>query len=285
MARLKTVWELTSQTIIKWREDKSLQLGAALSFYTVLSLPALLVIGIGIAGRFFSEGRARDEVLRQAQEWIGAEGSRTIDTVLEASSAAGRGYGTTLLGLLLLMFAATSVFSQIQSAMNTIWEAEPPASIRKSLLNGVKNQALAIAMVFGFGLILLALLVASTLLPLLGGYINEYAPGLDYLVHAINIAVSVLVVTVLLSLAYRFLPDTDVSWRDVWPGALLAALLFTLGKLFIGLYLSHSNIVSAYGASSSLVFLLLWIYYSSQTIFLGAEFGAVCARRRRGTAP
>lgn len=282
MKQPRRTWQIIVQGFLKWRADKTLQLGAALSFYTVLSLPALLVISIGIAGRFFGEGPARDEILRQTQDWIGGDGAATVKTVLDATAGSGRGAGTTLFGILLLLFAGASVFSQLQSAMNIIWEARSPESIRKGLLNSLKNQAFAFVMVIIFGFVLLSLLLTSAILPVFGDYLNAYASGFHYLVHLANIAVSVIVITILFTLIYKFLPNTPVAWRDAWPGAFLAALLFTAGKFGIGLYLGHSNIVSAYGASSSLVFLLLWIYYSSQTLFLGAEIASIYARERRG---
>lgn len=258
-------------------------MGAALSFYTVLSLPALLVITIGIAGSIFGEGPAREEVLSQVTQWVGSSSADTVGTVIDATQASGRGSGTTFFGIGLLIFAAATVFSQMQSSLNTIWEASPPPSIKRGLLQSLKSQALSLAMVVIIGLVLLSLLLISTLLPLLGSALSDYAGGLNYIFHLVNIAVSVIIIALLFAFAYRYLPNTPVSWREAWPGALLAAALFTAGKFAIGLYLGHSNIVTAYGASSSLVFLLLWIYYSSQSFFIGAEFAVVLAGRHAYT--
>ena len=268
------------EAVSDWIEDKASVQGAALAFYSVLSLAPLLVISLAIAGLFFDKSAASAQFLGQVQAMVGKDGAKAISSMLENADKPQTGTLAALLGIVTLIFGASGVFGQLQDTMNTIWDVKPKAS--GGIWTMIRSRFLSFAMVLGTGFLLLVSLVLSTAISAIGQYFVTSRPEMEAIIHIANELVTFLVMTLLFAMIFKLLPDTNVAWRDVWVGALITAVLFTVGKLLIGLYLGKSAIGSAYGAAGSLVVLVVWIYYSAQVLFLGAELAHTLAERRAG---
>jgi len=275
-ARGREAWSLARETFAEWSEDKAPRLGAAMAFYAVLSLSPFLVIAVGIAGVIYGDD-AVGAVEAQFEAMLGAEAGRAITEVISSAGGTTESWVASLVGLAALLLGASGVFGQLQDALNTIWEVEPRA--RRGVLAVVRDRFFSFTMVLGTGFLLLVSLVFSAALAAAGAYLEGLVPGGAVLWQAAHALASFAVVTGLFALIYRVVPDAEVAWRDVWIGAAVTALLFVVGKLAIGLYLGRSSIGSAYGAAGTLLVLLVWIYYSTQILFLGAEFTQVYANR------
>ncbi len=266
---------LVTETFKEWSEDKASRLAAALSYYTVFSLPPLLIILLAIAGRVFEDAEAR--VTAQITGLVGETGGEAITSILENASQPEDSLVATIIGVVTLLFGASGVFGQLQEAMNKIWEVPP--NPKGGIVETIKDRFFSFTMVFGVGFLLLVSLVVSAGLASIDEAINNLLPSLVILAQIINIVVSLIVITAMFALIFKVIPDVAVSWRDVWIGAFVTAVLFTLGKWGISFYLSKSAPASSYGAAGSLIVILLWIYYSTQILFLGAEFTQVYANR------
>jgi membrane protein len=271
------IWSLLKDAASDWVEDKAPQLGAALAFYSVLSVTPLLIIAISIASLVYGEEAARGQILVQAENMVGTEGALAIREMLEHAQKPGSGMFATVFGVATLLLGASGVFGQLQDAMNTIWEV--PAKEGNSIWNFVHARFLSFAMVLGTGFLLLVSLILSALISGSGEYLSGQIQGLEPIMHLATGLVTFLLVSILFAMIFKLLPDTRVEWEDVWIGAVLTAALFTIGKLAIGVYLGKSGLSSAYGAAGSLVVLVLWIYYSAQILFFGAELTQAYARR------
>lgn len=273
--KLADIKMLVTETFKEWSEDKAGRLAAALAYYTVFSLPPLLIILLAITGRFFEDAEAR--LTAQVNDLIGPTGGEAITAMLENASQPAESLLAGIIGVVVLLLGASGVFGQLQEAMNTIWDVPPEPN--GGILEIIKDRFFSFTMVFGVGFLLLVSLVISAVLSSLNEVVTNIMPGLLFLAQLLNIVVSLGVITLLFALIFKVIPDVDVSWRDVWIGAVATAVLFTIGKWAIGLYLSKSAPASAYGAAGSLIVILLWIYYSTQILFLGAEFTQVYANR------
>ena len=263
---------------MEWMKDKIPQLGAALAFYSVLSLAPLLVIAIAVAGLVFGEEAASGQLDAQIRELVGKEGAEAVKEMLANAQKPGEGILASVVGVVTLLIAATGVFGQLQDSMNTIWEVEPKPG--RGIWGLIKDRFLSLSMVFGIGFLLLVSLILSSVLSALGGAFGGVLPVPAALLQGVELLVSFTVVTLLFAMIYKFLPDVEIAWGDVWVGSVITALLFTVGKFAIGLYLGRSSFGSAYGAAGSLVVLLVWIYYSSQILFFGAEFTKAYANQK-----
>ena len=271
----KTIYDLLKQTFEQWSEDKVPRLGAALAFYSVFAIAPLLMIVTSIAGLAFGRSAAQHHIVGQIATVMGQEAGRTIEKILEDASKPASGMISVVTGMIVLLFGASGVFAQLQDALNTIWEVAPkPDRGWKGIL---RDRFLSLTMVLGVGFLLLISLVVSAAISALTSYVGDTTG--EAVGHAINLVVSVAVITVLFAMIYKVLPDVKIAWRDVWLGAAATSMLFVVGKLVVSLYLGRSSVVSAYGAASSLVLILLWVYYSSQILLLGAEFTQVYANR------
>jgi membrane protein len=271
----KEIKSLARETFKEWSEDKAGRLAAALSYYTIFSLPPLLIIILVIAGRFFDDAEAR--FTAQINSLIGPTGGEAITAILENASRPSDSIIAAIIGVVTLLLGASGVFGQLQEAMNTIWDVPPQP--KGGILEIIKDRFFSFTMVIGVGFLLLVSLIVSAALTSLNDIVTNVLPGLLFLAQLINILVSLAVVTLLFALLFKVVPDVDIAWRDVWVGALVTAVLFTAGKWAISLYLAKSAPASAYGAAGSLIIILLWIYYSAQILFLGAEFTQVYASR------
>jgi membrane protein len=266
-------WHLVKDAASEWLEDKASRLGAALAYYTVFSIAPLLVISIAIAGFVFRREAVQGHIAGQMQDVVGEQGAAALQTMVQSASKPGSGILASALGIVMLIFGAMGLFGQLQDALNTIWEVQPKSG--RGILGFLRERLLSLSMVLGSAFLLLVSLVISTALAALGGLLGDWQASV--LGHAISIVVSLVVITLLFAMIYRYLPDATIAWKDVWLGAAITAVLFTIGKFLIGLYLGHSSVGSAYGAAGSLAVLLIWLYYAAQIFLFGAEFTKVYA--------
>jgi membrane protein len=279
---LQSVKELAKGAVGKWSEINASRLGAALSFYTMLSIAPLLVICIAIAGMVFGEKAAQGQIVWQIQNLVGREGGQAIQALLEHAHKPGAGIVAGLVGILTLLFGASGVCIELRDSLNLIW------GIRARNSTGLKamlhDRFTAFAMVVGIGFLLMVSLLANAAITAAGSFFGSFLPVPAVVLQAVNMAISFLGVTLAFALLYKVVPDARIEWRDVWIGAAVTAALFSIGKYLIGLYIGTAALGSAYGAAGSLVVFLVWVYYSAQIFFLGAEFTHVFAERHGSRA-
>ena len=269
----KVLYEATQE----WLQDNGSRMGAALAFYSILSLAPLLVIALAVAGMFFDEGLAREHLLKQMSELVGSEGASAIKVMLESGTKSG-GRWATLFGFVMLFVGASGVFGELQAAMDAIWDVKPKSL---GVWGWLRARFVSFTMVIGTGFLLLISLVVSTMIAGLHESLAGTTPAwFEPAWHAGSSLLTFLIVTLLFAAIFKVLPDAKVAWQDVWIGSLITAALFSVGKLAISLYLGKSGLASGYGAAGSLVVLIVWVYYSSQILFFGAEITHVIARRR-----
>lgn len=270
-------WPLLKQTFSDWSEDNAQQLGASLAFYSALSIAPLLVIALGIAATVLGDDAARGGVVGQLESLVGKQGGEAIESMLESANKPGTGLIATILSSITLLFGASGVFGQLQDALNTIWEVQPkPGS---GALGWLKNRFISMAAVLGSAFLLLVSLLLTAALAAAGDFSNVAPDSLSWAGQAVNFLLSIFVITCLFAMIFKLLPDVKMAWSDVWLGAFITAVLFTVGKFAIGLYLGRSSMASSYGVAGSFVVLLVWTYYSAQILFFGAEFTQVYANR------
>jgi membrane protein len=265
---------LLKMTIIGWWDIKAPRLGAALAYYTILSLAPTIFLAMPILGVFFDDPTVvRNGVVAQFKDLVGAEGARAVETVLSYQPEYPPTRVTTYVGLAVLIFGATGVFAQLQDALNTVWGVVPaPGFGKEAVLSFVRQRFVSFAMVLGICFLLMVSLVFSAGLTVLRNIIDQRYKTYAVTWEVAHTVIFFVIITLLFAMMYKVLPDAKVPWRDVWVGALLTAGLFTLGKYLIGLYLGNASIGQAYGGAGSIVVLLVWVYYSAQLVFLGAEF-------------
>ncbi|MGZ6028105.1 MAG: YihY/virulence factor BrkB family protein [Myxococcaceae bacterium] len=275
---LGEVVTLGKETVVRWTEDKASALAAALAYYSLFSLAPLVLIAVAVAGLVFGQQAAEGQLYAQLAGLIGDASAKALQAIVaNMHQQKSGGVVATIVGLATLFFGATGVFAQLQDSMNTIWKAKPPST--NDIVEFLRVRLLSFSMVLGIGFLLLVSLLLSAFLAAVGEYLGSVLPGGVAVGQALNATVSLLVVTVLFAMIYKLLPDTYVAWRDVWLGALVTSLLFTIGKFAIGVYLGKASVASSYGAAGSVVILLLWVYYSSMILYLGAEFTHVYSMR------
>lgn len=268
-------WSLLKDAGSEWLNDKASRLGAALAYYAVFSLAPFLVIVVALAGRIFGEDAARGRLSRELESMVGPEGGKALEAMIASADQPITASLATVLGVIMLLVGAAGLFGQLQDALNTVWEVQPKSG--RGILGFIKDRFLSFTMVLGTAFLLLISLAVSAALSGLASYLGSW--GVSIWGQALNVVLSMSVTTVLFAMIYRYLPDAKIAWRDVWLGAGLTAILFTLGKFLIGLYIGSSSVGSAYGAAGSLAVLLIWLYYSSQIFLFGAELTKVFANR------
>lgn len=273
----KVIFGLLKDTFSKWQEDKAGKLAAALAYYTAFSLAPLLIIVIAIASLVFGQEAAQGDIVRQIQGLVGKQGAEAVQAMIQNARKPAEGTIATLISIVILLFGATGVFAELQDSLNTIWEVAPKPG--RGMINIIRSRSLSFAMVLGIGFLLLVSLILSAGLEAVGNYFKDMVPNLTLLWQTLNFAISFGIVTVLFAMIYRVLPDAKIAWDDVWIGSAITSLLFSIGKWLIGLYLGNSSIGSTYGAAGSFVVLLLWVNYSAQILFFGAEFTKVYANK------
>jgi membrane protein len=278
MPALRHTWALLRDTVLSWIDDDASTLGAALAYYTLFSIAPLLLIVIALAGLVFGEQAARGGVIDELRGLMGDDGARAVESLLASSKRSGHGVWATVGGSVVLLIGATSVFAELQNAMDRIWRvaAEPPAA---GVWSWLRRRLLSLGMILGIGFLLMVSLVASAALAALGRWWAPVLAGAGGLGPAVDFVFSLALVTLAFAMIYKWMPRVRLRWHDVWIGAAVTALLFTLGKQLIGTYLGRSGIASGFGAAASLVAMVLWVYYSAQIFLLGVEFTWIWARR------
>jgi membrane protein len=268
---------LFGTALAAWWDDNAPRLGASLAYYTLFAIAPILLVALAVAGLVFGAEAVRGQLVGQIDHLVGREGARAVQALLAGASQRKAGVLATVLGGVTFVVAATGAFLELQAALNTIWRVKPKpgVNLKGFLLDRVRSFGLVVAI----GFLLMVSLAVSAALAALSGWLSRRAPGVPLLWDAVNVLVSLGVITVLFAMLYRFLPDVHLRWRDVWTGAFVTAVLFTIGKHLIGLYLGQSSVASSYGAAGSVVVLLLWVYYASQIVLLGAEFTRAYASR------
>jgi membrane protein len=275
---LRSVYELVRDAGLAWWNHKAPRLGAALAFYTALSLSPILLIVIAVSGLVFGEEAAQGQIVDQLSGLVGTEGGKAIEAMVANAWSPTTNVIAVIVGVITLLVGATGVFAELQDALNTIWDVEPPAG------NGVwvflKDRLLSLAMILSLGFLLLVSLVVSAALSALTIWFGSLVPAhWQVVMHAANLILTFGVTVTMFALIFKFLPDVRLAWSDVWIGAAITAVLFMVGKYLIGLYLGMGAVGSAYGAAGSFVVLLLWIYYSTLILLFGAEFTQLYANR------
>lgn len=277
LRKFKLVYELLNDTIRTCIDGDVISQGAALSYYTVFAIAPLFIIALAIAGFWFGEDAARRELFGQVNQLVGKEGGDAIQSLVAAANKSKAGLWATWIAGGTLAVAATGVFVQLQNSLNKLWHVRHTPG--RGLRNFIRHRLLSLAMVLGIGFLLLVSLVCSAALAALGNFIGDYVSETEIFLKVSNFIISLGIITALFAMIFKFLPDVKIAWRDVWLGGFLTALLFNIGKFLIGIYIGRSSITSVYGAMGSLVVVLLWVYYSAQILFFGAQFTRIYANR------
>lgn len=280
---LKTIGGMLGETVTRFVADDAPRLGAALAYYTIISLAPLLLVFVGVMAQVLGEEAARGEIVGQIDGTIGPEAAELVQQALDAAGRSGSGIFATVIGAVALFIGATTVFANLSGSLNAIWGVEPePGSggLLRQVRNFFVNRLFTFAALLGIGFLLVVSFFVSAAIEGAAAYFADQLPVPPGTLRLVNIGVSLGVVTVLFAYIYRTIPDVRLTWRDVIAGAFITALLFTLGKYLIGLYLGRSSVGSAYGAAGALIVLLVWIYYSALIFFLGAEFTQVYAKQQ-----
>jgi len=272
-------FSLLKQTFNEWLQDKVPQLGAALAYYTVFSLAPLILVLLAIVGVIFRDDPAGawDRITQQMSYFLDPSALQVVQNIAQKASEPGKSTIATIIGMALAIFGASGVFGQLQDALNTIWGVKAKPS--RGIWGFLRSRFLSFAMVAGICFLLLVSLAVEALLKGFSHYVQSVLPGGIVIALAVYLVFDFAVVVLLFAMIFKFLPDVEIQWRDVWIGAVITAILFGMGKWLLGFYLGSGAAGSAYGAASSLITLLLWVYYSSQILLFGAEFTQVYATR------
>ena len=276
--KLSHCWELTKKALAAWNNDSTLPLGAALAYYATFSISPLLVITLAVSG-FFYRGDSSSYVRSRIADLVGDNAATAIAGAIASVRYSEHGLAATVLSVVILFLGASAVFVQLQNALNKIWGVRPNSGglVRDFL----KQRLISFAMILGLSVFLLISVFFSAAVAAITAYFRYLLPGADILWYALDAGASFPLLMLIFAAVYKVLPDVHIEWDDVWVGAFITAILFTGGKFLIGFYLGRSGIGSAFGAASSVFMILAWVYYSSQILFLGAEFTKVYSEHRR----
>lgn len=272
------IWVMVKATFSSWLADYAPSMGAALAYYTMFSIAPLLLIVISTAGLVFGEEAVRGEIFGQLRGLMGDQGAQAIQSLLESVSEPKIGTASVIIGTVLLLIGATTVFSELQDAFDRIWKAPPEKNKEASWWKVIRVRLLSLSIILGIGFLMIVSLVFSAAMAALGKWWGPLFEGLGIL-EVVNFVFSYILMTVIFALFYKFMPRVKVKWRDVWAGATVTAFLFTVGKLLIGFYIGTSAVTSGFGAAGSLVVVLVWVYYSAQIFLLGVEFTQIYCHR------
>lgn len=279
---MKEIRDLLTQSFSMWNRDNAPRLGASLAFYTILSISPLVILVVAIVSLAFSRSSAQSLLLAQVQSLIGASGKDAVQAMLSSGQKPSSGIVSSVLGVVTLIFGASAVFTELRAALNAIWKVEPATG--SGLWEIARERLFSFGMVISVGFILLVSLLASAGLAAMTKFFGGLLPVAGSFWEVLNFIVSFLAVTLLFALILKYVPGTKIEWRDVRMGAITTALLFTVGKLLLGLYLGRTSPGSAYGAAGSLVVLVIWVYYSAQIFYFGAELTHTLAVAREERA-
>ena len=276
----RRAWSIIRETFSSWMDDYAPSMGAAIAYYTMFSIAPLLLLVIAVAGLIFGRDAVQGEIVNQVTGLIGKEGAVAIEGLLKSASEPATSLFATITSIALLILGATTVFAEIQNALDRIWHV-PPAKKPGGIRGFFRTRLLSFGLVLGLGFLLLVSLVVSAAVAALGAWWGNYFVGWEMMLQIVNLLVSLALSTVLFGMIYKLMPRTPIAWRDVWVGAAVTAVLFEIGKVGIGLYLGKSGVTSGFGAAGSLVVVLVWVYYSAQIFLLGAEFTRLHSSKRR----
>lgn len=273
--------DLVTETIREWQKDQAARLAAALAYYATFSLAPLLVLVLAIAGLVGGRDAAQGLVMAQIQDLVGVEGREFVQSMIENAATTPTGVTASILGSVTLLVGALGAFNELQNALDRIWGVEPKPITRWSLRvqRFMFKRLLSFSMMLGIGFLLLISLVISAALAALNEYLGRIPMFSEFVLQILHLIISLGLITLLFAMIFKFIPDIEIKWRNVWLGAAITAILFTIGKTVIGIYLGQAEVGSTFGAAGSLAVLMIWIYYSSQILFLGAEFTQVFTKR------
>jgi len=269
------IWQLVKDSFAAWNADYATSMGAALSYYTLFSIAPLLILVIAIAGIVFGREAVQGQIVEQLRGLMGDQGATAVQGLLVSASRPESTVTATIVGTITLILGATSVCAELQSTLNRIWKVPEQGGAWSYVTARLRGMGLIVTT----GFLLLVSLVVGAALAAFSTWWGGFFPGWEAVMQAIDFVVSFAITTALFAAVYRALPSTPIAWRDVWMGACVTALLFTVGKLLIGLYIGHAAVTSGFGAAGSIVIVLVWVYYSSQVFLLGAEFTHTYALR------
>ena len=267
--------QLAKTAAAAWWADRAMSMGASIAFYATSSLAPMLLLVISISGLVLGEEAARGAIVQQIGGLVGQDGAAALEQMVQSASDTGSGVIGTIIGFVTVLILSTGALVELQDSLNVVWRAEPPPE-RSGLLNFLRTRLLSFAMILTIGFLLLVSLVFDAAIGALGRMLSDFI-GAAILLAALSLALSLAVTFALVAFIFKFLPDADVAWRDVWFGALVTSVLFAIGKFAIGAYIGSSGLASTYGAAASLIAVLLWIYYSSLILLFGAELTRVHA--------
>ena len=269
-------YPLAKKSVLAWIDDYAPSMGAAISYYTVFSIAPLLLIVIAVAGLVWGREAVQGEIVGQLSGMIGQEGATGVQALIESANQPAKGLVATAISLVVLVIGATTVFAELQSALDRIWLV-PQAPKVSGIWSVLRSRVLSLGFILGLGFLLLVSLVSSAGIAAMGSWAGGLLPGWETLLQLINMAFSLVFSTVLFAMIFKIMPQARIAWRDVWVGAGVTAVLFEIGKTLISLYIGKSSVTSSFAAAGSLVVLLVWVYYSAQIFLLGAEFTWVYA--------
>jgi len=273
---LRQVWQLAKHAFVAWQEDYAPSMGAALAYYTLFSIAPLLLIILAVAGFFFGPDAVRGEIFAQLSTLVGRHVAQAIEALLASAARPAEGIIATIAGIVTMIIGATTAFAELQNDLDRIWRA-PAADKGGGLGSLVRSRLLSFGMILGIAFLMVVSLVFSAAAAALGKWWAPLFGGWRAIAYVMDIVVNLFVLTLLFAMIYKIMPRVKIRWHDVWIGAAVTALLFTIGKVLIGLYIGRSGVASAYGAAASLVVVMVWVYYSAQIFLLGAEFTWVYA--------
>jgi len=274
--RIGRFYDLAKKAVNAWLDDYAPSMGAAIAFYTVFSMAPLVIIVIAVASFFWSRDAVQGQLFQQVSALVGADGAKAVESVVQGAQAPTQGIIATVVSVVVLLVGSTTVFAELQSALDRIWEV-PAAEKKSGIWNTVRARLLSFGLVLALAFLLIVSLIISAMLSAMGSWASGLLPAWEFLLQAINIVIALGFTTLLFAMIYRFMPRASVAWRDVWTGAFVTAVLFEIGKFLIGLYVGKASVASSYAAAGSLVVVLIWVYYAAQVFLLGAEFTWVYA--------
>lgn len=276
MRRVRRLGSLLKETYVQWDEDQAARQAASLALYTLLSVAPLLIVSIKVAGLALGDEAARGQVSQEMGRLVGPQAGAAIEAMVANAKEPGEGVLGSLIGLCVLLFGASGVFGELQTSLNQMWEVKPKPN--RGAMGFVKDRFFSFTMVMGVAFLLLVTLVVSAVLATVTEHFRDWIP-FPALWWVLDLGIGLGVTTVLFALIYKVIPDVQIQWRDVWVGAFATALLFSVGRVLLSWYVGRSATVSPFGAAGSLVALIVWVYYSAQILFFGAEFTQVFATR------
>ncbi len=273
MEHLKSFGSLIKQTFIKWKEKDPFNNSILIAYYTIFSLPGLLVIIINIGGYFYDQKQITTQLTSQIQSTIGGDTAHDIEAIIAKASESKGTVLSSILGIATLLFGATGVFYQVQQMFNKIWEVKPKVKTKQKILELLRDRLFSFGLILVIGFLLLVSLALSAGLSAFSDWVSaRMSIGVTLLFGILDFGVSLAVISFLFAAMYKFLPDAKISWRDVWPGAILTGVLFVLAKFALGIYFGKSEPGSMYGAAGSIILIMLWVSYSGLIVLFGAEF-------------